>query len=52
MNIFGYDQVDLVVIGPDGQIKLDEVNNQKFTGITLIYRYIHKLLGRQLWQCG
>ena len=37
MNIYGYDQVDLVVIGPDGQIKLDEVNNQKFTDITVDY---------------
>nr|CBH37923.1 hypothetical secreted protein [uncultured archaeon] len=37
MNLFGEDIVDLVVIGPDGQIKLDEVNNQKFTGITVNY---------------
>ena len=33
MNLFPEDQVDLVVIGPDGQIKFDEVNNQQFTDI-------------------
>ena len=37
MNLFGYDQVDLVVIGPDDQIKHDEVNNQHFTDITVSY---------------
>ncbi|NAS89046.1 hypothetical protein C4E24_04840 [ANME-1 cluster archaeon AG-394-G21] len=35
MNLFAYDIIDLVVIGPDGQIKHDEVNNQQFTGITV-----------------
>jgi hypothetical protein len=34
MNLYPEDQVDLVVIGPDGQIKYDEVNNQRFTDIT------------------
>jgi hypothetical protein len=35
MNLYDNDQVDLVVIGPDGQIKYDEVNKQDFTGITV-----------------
>jgi len=35
MNLFAYDIIDLVVIGPDGQIKHDAVNNQMFTGITI-----------------
>jgi hypothetical protein len=33
MNLYPEDQVDLVVIGPDGQIKRDVVNNQQFTDI-------------------
>ena len=33
MNLYPEDQVDLVVIGPDGQIKRDEVNNQQFRDI-------------------
>jgi hypothetical protein len=37
MNLFSEDQVDLVVIGPDGQIKHDDVNNQHFTDITVSY---------------
>ena len=37
MNLFPEDQVDLVVIGPDGQIKHDEVNNQQFTDIKVSY---------------
>ena len=37
MNLFGYDQVDLVVIGPDGPIKHDDVNDQQFTDITVSY---------------
>jgi hypothetical protein len=36
MNLFPEDQVDLVVIGPDGPIKHD-VNNQQFTDITVDY---------------
>jgi len=35
MNLFPQDQVDLVIKGPDGQIKYDEVNDQKFTDITV-----------------
>jgi hypothetical protein len=35
MNLFPEDIVDLVVVGPNGQIKRDEVNNQKFAGITV-----------------
>ncbi|NQE52199.1 hypothetical protein C5S29_01300, partial [ANME-1 cluster archaeon GoMg3.2] len=37
MNLFPEDQVDLVVIGPDGQMKYDDVNNQQFTDITVAY---------------
>jgi hypothetical protein len=35
MNLFPEDQVDLVIKGPDGQIKYDDVNGQKFTDITV-----------------
>jgi hypothetical protein len=35
MNLYDNDQVDLVVIGPDGQIKYDWMNKQNFTGITV-----------------
>ncbi len=35
MNLFPKDQVNLVVIGPDGQIKYDTVNDQRFTEITV-----------------
>jgi hypothetical protein len=37
MNLYNNDLVDLVVIGPDGQIKQDYVNNQQFTDITVSY---------------
>jgi hypothetical protein len=37
MNLFPEDIVDLVVIGPDGQIKRDEVNYQQFAGITVSF---------------
>ena len=35
MNLFPDDQVDLVISGPDGQVKYDDVNGQKFTDITV-----------------
>jgi PGF-CTERM protein len=35
INLFDEDHVDLVVIGPDGQIKTDTVNSQTFTNITV-----------------
>lgn len=35
INLFDNDQVDLVIMGPDGQIKNDTDNNQKFTDITV-----------------
>lgn len=31
INLFPQDLVDLVIIGPVGQIKIDEKNNQTFT---------------------
>ena len=48
INLFPEDRVDLVIIGPDGQIKYDSVNNQKFTNITVSYlkqTYGNKLVG-------
>ena len=35
INLFEEDLVDLVIIGPDGQIKTDTINNQKITAITV-----------------
>ncbi|KAF5426668.1 CASH domain-dontaining protein [Candidatus Methanophagaceae archaeon] len=35
INLFDEDVVDLIIIGPDGQIKIDETNNQTFTNITV-----------------
>jgi hypothetical protein len=35
MNLFPEDQIDLVIKGPDGQVKYDDVNGQKFTDITV-----------------
>ena len=35
INLYPEDIVDLKVIGPDGQIQTDAVNNQQFTGITV-----------------
>jgi hypothetical protein len=35
INLFDADKVDLVIIGPDGQIKTDTDNSQTFTGITV-----------------
>jgi hypothetical protein len=35
MNLFPQDQVDLVIKGPDWQIKYDDVNDQEFTDITV-----------------
>ncbi|MCK4241427.1 MAG: hypothetical protein KAX30_07370, partial [Candidatus Atribacteria bacterium] len=41
MNLFTDFVVDLVVIGPDGQIKYDAINDQQFTGITVDYLRSH-----------
>ncbi len=35
LNLFNEDRVDLKVIGPDGQIKTDTINNQVFTNISV-----------------
>jgi len=35
INLFDEDLVDLVIIGPDGQIKTDTINNQIFTAISV-----------------
>ena len=35
MNLFPEDVVDLIVRGPNGQIRFDTVNDQEFTGITV-----------------
>jgi subtilisin family serine protease len=39
MNLINNDKVDLVVIGPDGQIKYDAINDQQFTNITVKQLY-------------
>jgi hypothetical protein len=55
MNLFPEDQVDLVIKGPDGQIKYDVVNNQKFTDITvadLVKNYGHYNLETTGWTIG
>jgi hypothetical protein len=36
MNLYPEDQVDLVVLGPGGQIKYDWMNNLQFTDITVV----------------
>jgi hypothetical protein len=41
MNLYPEDRVNLVVIGPDGQIKHDEVTNQQFTDIAVNYLRSH-----------
>ena len=35
INLLDADRVDLVIVGPDGRIKYDSVNNQQFTNITV-----------------
>jgi hypothetical protein len=35
INLFPNDRVDLKIVGPDGQIKYDEINEQKFTDISV-----------------
>jgi len=37
INLLDADRVDLVIVGPDGRIKYDSVNNQQFTNITVSY---------------
>jgi hypothetical protein len=53
INLFTGDKVDLVIIGPDGQIKTDTANNQKFTGITVaqLMAYGNKLITNG-WSIG
>ncbi|MCW3133689.1 MAG: PGF-CTERM sorting domain-containing protein [Methanophagales archaeon] len=35
INLFDQDRVDLIIVGPDGQIKYDEENDQRFTNISV-----------------
>jgi len=35
INLFDNDRVDLKIVGPDGQIKYDEINDQEFTNISV-----------------
>jgi hypothetical protein len=35
MNLFAEDRVDLIIIGPYGQIKYDDMNDQQFTNISV-----------------
>ena len=53
INLFDEDKVDLVIIGPDGQIKTDTINYQKFTGITVaqLMTYGNKLITNG-WKIG
>jgi len=55
MNLFPEDRVDLVIIGPDGQMKYDEINDQQFTDITvaqLIDNYGDNNLETTGWTIG
>jgi len=55
MNLFAEDRVDLVIIGPNGQIKYDEVNNQQFTNIPvdqLIGHYGYNNFETAGWSLG
>ncbi|MBE9594950.1 MAG: hypothetical protein IMF19_15885, partial [Proteobacteria bacterium] len=55
MNLFPEDRVDLVVIGPDGQIKYDVINYQQFTNITvnqLADNYFTNTLKTNEWTIG
>jgi len=53
INLFDEDLVDLVIIGPDGQIKTDTKNNQQFTAITVseLKYYSDKLITNG-WSIG
>ncbi len=53
INLFEEDLVDLVIIGPAGQIKTDTINNQKFTGIIVaqLMTYGDKLITNG-WKIG
>jgi hypothetical protein len=53
INLFDNDLVDLIIIGPDGQIKEDTKNNQKFTGISVteLKYYSNKLITNG-WSIG
>ncbi|MGB7002310.1 MAG: hypothetical protein WBE22_09970 [Halobacteriota archaeon] len=55
MNLFPEDRVDFVIIGPYGQIKYDEINDQQFTNITvaqLIRYYGDNNLETTGWSLG
>jgi hypothetical protein len=55
MNLFPEDRVDLVIIGPYGQIKYDDVNHQQFTNISvaqLIRYYGDNNLESAGWSLG
>ncbi|MEA2053456.1 MAG: hypothetical protein U9O90_11705, partial [Euryarchaeota archaeon] len=53
INLFEEDLVDLVIIGSDGQIKTDTINNQKFTSISVaqLMAYGDKLITNG-WKIG
>jgi hypothetical protein len=55
MNLFAEDRVDLVIIGPYGQMKYDEMNDQQFTNISvaqLIDNYGDNNLETAGWSLG
>jgi len=53
INLFDEDLVDLVIIGPDGRIKTDTINNQQFTNISVsqLKEYGEKLI-TSCWRIG
>ena len=54
INLFDEDVVDLIIIGPDGQIKIDEKNNQTFTNITVSQLMVFGDAGLKIegWKIG
>ena len=55
MNLYSGDRVDLVINGPDGQMKYDDVNGQQFTDITvadLVKNYGDNNLETTGWTIG
>jgi hypothetical protein len=54
INLFNEDEVDLIINGPDGQIKYDEKNDQQFTGITVseLKKYGTEGLKTYGWKIG
>ena len=54
INLFDEDIVDLIIMGPDGQIKRDMINDQNITGITVsqLKKYGSDGLKTSGWKIG